>query len=575
MTKDIDQHQKLFDGENTLPSEASTVKLARYHTVCLIGYSLSFIIFGSQVSILGPTIKPLSEKLGVDETDLSPLFTALGVSCIISGTPSGWFVDRFPTHHVLIASLLIEAIGFSLVPLMPSVWSLTALYFIICFSYNFTNSAVFTSLGWMFPKKAGGALNLVLAMFGVGSFFIPLAAEACSQFLGSPLAVFWLVGAVSFLSTLPFLFVVSPQKPKPEAEVEGDDGNMDIELKTNKTLEIVCTTAVIVLVFCTTAAETAIGNWLFTFASKEMGLTDTDAALANSSFWGAFTFGRVVGVVVSPFTTPSVLLLASTPFSVAGAFIPLLLKGQMSWNALLLSAVLTGFGNSAGYANAVALLEQYVPVTGFINGIFGMVAGGACMVGPTMVALLVKNTSLGYNSMAWVGLFFYTMHFPLILTAMASGRKLLSQAVQAAAAAAAAGSIEEPLLPPLDAEAQQQQQGAPGHRQAASPVSFPGRPSYSDDVRSIRTSLPGHFGSLTGSLTRQRSLADAGLLGVGGGGSLVGSHHTGGLMTGSGAGGVDDRSVGTGSSHMGSLTGSGGMGVLAKAAAVGGTPPRS
>ena len=82
--------------------------LSRYHFVCLLGYSLSFIIFGSQVSILGPTIKPLSAKLGVDETDLSPLFTALGVSCIISGTPSGWVVDRFPTHHVLIASLLIE-----------------------------------------------------------------------------------------------------------------------------------------------------------------------------------------------------------------------------------------------------------------------------------------------------------------------------------------------------------------------------------------------------------------------------------------------------------------------------------
>lgn len=54
-----------------------------------------------------------------------------------------------------------QAIGFSLVPYMPSVWSLTTLYFIICFSYNFTNSAVFTSLGWMFPKRAGGALNLV------------------------------------------------------------------------------------------------------------------------------------------------------------------------------------------------------------------------------------------------------------------------------------------------------------------------------------------------------------------------------------------------------------------------------
>ncbi len=80
-----------------------------YLLICLIGYSMSFIVFGSQVSILGPTIKPLAAQLGVEEPDLSPLFTALGVSCILSGTPSGWLVDRLPTHHVLIGSLLIEA----------------------------------------------------------------------------------------------------------------------------------------------------------------------------------------------------------------------------------------------------------------------------------------------------------------------------------------------------------------------------------------------------------------------------------------------------------------------------------
>ncbi len=76
--------------------------------VCLLGYSLSFIIFGSQVSILGPTISPLAERLGVAEPDLSPLFTALGVACIISGTPSGWLVDRVPTHRVLLGSLLVQ-----------------------------------------------------------------------------------------------------------------------------------------------------------------------------------------------------------------------------------------------------------------------------------------------------------------------------------------------------------------------------------------------------------------------------------------------------------------------------------
>lgn len=52
--------------------------------------------------------QPLAQKLGVEEPDLSPLFTALGVACIISGTPSGWLVDRLPTHYVLVGSLLIE-----------------------------------------------------------------------------------------------------------------------------------------------------------------------------------------------------------------------------------------------------------------------------------------------------------------------------------------------------------------------------------------------------------------------------------------------------------------------------------
>ncbi len=96
------------DAEEAIDDRERSASLSRYNTICLVGYSLSFVVFGSQVSILGPTIHPLAEQLGVDETDLAPLFTALGVSCIISGTPSGWFVDRFPTHHVLIASLLVE-----------------------------------------------------------------------------------------------------------------------------------------------------------------------------------------------------------------------------------------------------------------------------------------------------------------------------------------------------------------------------------------------------------------------------------------------------------------------------------
>ena len=50
------------------------------------------------------------------------------------------------------------------------------------------------------------------------------------------------------------------------------------------------------LVFFTTSAETAIGNWIHTFSIREVGLDEPQAALANSGFWAAFTVGRVLAV---------------------------------------------------------------------------------------------------------------------------------------------------------------------------------------------------------------------------------------------------------------------------------------
>ncbi|KAG2501542.1 hypothetical protein HYH03_000049 [Edaphochlamys debaryana] len=450
------------DEEQAQQTEEEKKSAGRYLAICLIGYSMSFIVFGSQVSILGPTIAALAERLGVEEPDLSPLFTALGVSCIVSGTPSGWLVDRIPTHHVLIGSLLVEAIGFTLVPLMPSVWSLTALYFVVCFSYNFTNSAVFTSLAWMFPKRAGPGINLVLAMFGLGSFFIPLGAQACKFYAGTPLAVFYCVGALAAASALPFLFVASPQRP---AGANGD-GASGMPHHSSRTLELLTTTAVVILVFLTTGAETAIGNWIYTFSVREAGSSDAAAAAANSAFWGAFTVGRVLAAAVSHATTPLTLLLGSVPFSLLGCALPLAVGRQgLSRGLVLAVAALTGFGNSTGYANAVALLERYVPVTGFINGVFGAVAGGACMVGPVLVAMGAKYTGLRYMSMPWVGLVLYALQLPAIATAVLAGRRLLALPL---------APEEEPFLSPAGpADGAAAQAVAHAHAQAQQKEAVP------------------------------------------------------------------------------------------------------
>eukprot|EP00798_Chlamydomonas_sp_ICE-L_P003780 gene3780-13848_t len=593
--------------ENATSSKGSSSSSTNnFHvTVCLIGYSLSFIIFGSQVSILGPTIGPLSERLGVDEPQLSPLFTALGISCIISGAPSGWLVDLVPTHYVLIGSLLTQSVGFALVPLMPSVWTLTTLWFIICFSYNFTNSAVFSSLTWMFPGRAGGALNLVLAMFGIGSFLIPLAAMQCHLHLGNDLAVFWIVSAVSALSTIPFFFAESPKPPCKVEHGEGDvmlkkeeghkgpgaltgglrallggqegpgaltgglrtllggqegpgalsgglrallggqegpgaltgglwallggqegpgaltgglrtllggqegfgaligglrallggqegPGALTGGLRTllggqegpgalsgglrallggqegHKTMAMVVTVSCILLVFFSTTAETAVGNWINTYSQDIVGLDRQHAAWINSTFWGCFTLGRI------------------------------LWDRPMDQTSVLAMAVLSGMGNSAGYANAVALMEHYVPVTGAINGLFGAVAGGACMVGPNLVALLssvystkdaggethycvngtkdaVGETHYWFQAMAWVGMLFYTLHFPALAAALIAGSQLKTTSSESGSD----DGVKEPLLEREGQDVEQEvQEALAGRTSCISSSSITARITY-------------------------------------------------------------------------------------------------
>eukprot|EP00798_Chlamydomonas_sp_ICE-L_P017984 gene17984-24392_t len=463
------------DAVATSEEKAKEAANANYVLICLIGYSMSFIIFGSQVSILGPTIRPLSERLGVDEPSLSPLFTALGISCIISGAPSGWLVDAVPTHYVLIGSLLVQAIGFSLVPLMPSVISLTALWFVICFSYNFTNSAVFTSLTWMFPQRAGGALNLGLSM--------------------------------------------------------------------------TVTVSMILLVFLSTTAETSVGNWINTYSQAVVGLDQASAAWVNAAFWGSFTIGRVVGALISHMTTPAGLLLSFTPLSVIGTSIP------------MIAGMMDGLGNAAGYANAVALMERYVPVTGATNGVFGMVAGGACMVGPNLVAMFSSlygytdaatgEVHFWYQAMAWVGLFFYSLHFPAIFTALIAGSKLRKLHVEQA-------ELEEPLLNGDDVEdggdgvaalpieggsVMSNKSGRAGRHYYSSPISsspIHAHTAESEDIAHGFTSFPGHIptvgslgsggGSLSNSL-RRNSLTQS-IMGGQGRRSMASEHPVSNLLGG-------------------------------------------
>lgn len=153
-------------------------------------------------------------------------------------------------------------------------------------------------------------------------------------------------------------------------------------------------------------------------------------------------------------------------------------------------------------------------------------------MGPTLVALLIQHTSLGYTSMAWVGFAFYALHAPAILTAMGAGTRLVAlnsspeDEVNGNGGLGGAGGGEQPVG---DLEAEGAHSLATpllAHRfvrnshEGHSSLPITVNPSYAEDIRQPRVSLPGHYSSLSRSSTSHRHQGGGG--GGGGGGGLAG-----------------------------------------------------
>lgn len=79
-----------------------------YTWCCVLAYAYSFVAFGLQVNLLGPTVSVLARKLNVVEADLGVIFTINGLASIVGAMPSGYLIDKMPGHLVLAAALAFE-----------------------------------------------------------------------------------------------------------------------------------------------------------------------------------------------------------------------------------------------------------------------------------------------------------------------------------------------------------------------------------------------------------------------------------------------------------------------------------
>ena len=360
----------------------STIKSANLHPwLATIAYYLSFIILGASTAASGPSLPKLAEHTssGLDRISLIFVFGSLGY--LIGSYFGGRAYDRVPGHRLMAIALLAIGLASVLIPIAPVLWMLLAAMFLSGLAGGIVDVGSNTLLLWTHGKSAGPFMNGLHFFFGVGSFIAPLLLARVLIQTGDIHWLFWTV-AIACLPLAIWYWFLS----EPSTHTEAQERN-------NVPLPVLPVLLMVILFVLYVGLELGFANWIYTYAlTLDLGTVVTSAYL-TSGFWGAFTFGRLLGVWVSTRARSQAILFADLIGCAISTLIIMLWKDSSL--ALWVGSIGLGLSMASIFPTFLMLAGERMEVTGAMTGWFLVGSGAGSMLLPWLIGQIFVRTGAG------------------------------------------------------------------------------------------------------------------------------------------------------------------------------------
>ncbi|HEY8870665.1 MAG TPA: MFS transporter [Candidatus Limnocylindrales bacterium] len=296
-------------------------------------------------STLGPALPDLARNTSAHLAALGAIFTALFVGSLVSQLAAGAIGDRLGHRPVLIAGLLLAALGMLGVANGPTL----ALVLAPALVAGLGNGALILGANLViadaFTDGRAAALNLVNVFFGVGAIAGPAIVGGMLNAWGTAVPMLWIASGVLVVPALAALGLRLP--PAPRQGASGESGG-------RRVLEspLLWVFGLLVLVYL--GNEVGMGGWLATYLGRSTGTPLDVAAVATSGYWLALTAGRVLGALIGARLDAARLLLVSLCGALVGGSI--LVLGTGSAPVTVVAALVLGLSFGPVYPTTIALV---------------------------------------------------------------------------------------------------------------------------------------------------------------------------------------------------------------------------
>jgi FHS family glucose/mannose:H+ symporter-like MFS transporter len=334
---------------------------------------------GMILALLGSIKLSLAQRLGMDETRVGGLLSALNLALIPMMLVSGIFVDQIGLRGVLVTGSLLAALAvFALAMTRRYTAAFMAILFAGAGGACISTAAVKLMPAAFWEQSPAASLNLGNVFFGLGALITPTLAELLTRTVGFRRSL----GLLAVLCLAPALAVALAPAQAFAGFASPQAGSLDDVLAS----PVLWLVALAFLLY--SPIEGALGTWTTTYF-RDLGFRERSAALLLSGFWLTFMAGRLLigflqqtilpGDSEGPVIVALALLSAVVLANLAGTHY----RTSAAWGILLTGALLGPI-----FPTIVGILFKRFPVErGTAYGaMFAIGATGSAIVAPLIGA---------------------------------------------------------------------------------------------------------------------------------------------------------------------------------------------
>lgn len=334
------------------------------------------VVMGLSLSLVGPSVSYLEERLGVSTSTIGTLFSVIAVSNIAGALVCGRWIERHGGHLALRLALIGFVAGTVLLAVGEHYVVVALGVALIGGSTGVTDASANTMVVWVRPGRSGPPLNALHLMFGLGALAAPLVSDRSIAWTDRLWPAAIMVGALSVAS-----LTMIGTKPSPAFP-----GELEDDLRPQPSRRTVVTIAAFFILYV--GSEVGFAGWIHTYA-EDTGLEGSAPAAVTSVFWAMFALGRLLAVWASRRVSVYRIVVGACTSTVVVLSFMLIVRGE-EW-AVWVGAALFGLAAAPQYPTMLAFVDTRIALPARATATIVSASATGALVVPAAIGVLIDR----------------------------------------------------------------------------------------------------------------------------------------------------------------------------------------